>query len=69
MVNSISPARTSARLLRTNNVARRIKRTERRVRQLAKAGLIRGTKIGPRRWVFAANSVEKYLREDRRGEL
>ena len=58
------------RPLRTRSVARRLHRTEHRVRQLVRAGVIKATKTGPKLWDYSEESVDNYMRlqESRRAE-
>jgi excisionase family DNA binding protein len=46
--------------LRVNNVARRLRRSERRVRQLASAGELAAFKIDGKSWGFRPEDVEAY---------
>jgi excisionase family DNA binding protein len=46
--------------LRVNNVARRLQRSERRVRQLAEAGDIPAFKIDGKSWGFRPSDVDIY---------
>jgi excisionase family DNA binding protein len=48
------------RPLRVNNVARRLQRSERRVRQLAEAGEIPAFKIDGKSWGFRPSDVDLY---------
>lgn len=66
--NTERSQRTS--LLDVNDVARSIKETPQRVRQLARDGTIRAIKSpGGRRWLFEPQAVEDYIASLRRPEL
>jgi excisionase family DNA binding protein len=52
--------RMPQRPLRVNNVARRLQRSERRVRQLAEAGDIPAFKIDGKSWGFRPRDVDTY---------
>jgi excisionase family DNA binding protein len=52
--------RVTQRPLRVNNVARRLQRSERRVRQLAEAGDIPAFKIDGKSWGFRPSDVDSY---------
>ena len=68
---TIQAANVAGRPLRAHIVARRIKKTPRRVRQLAQTGELQGFKTGPKVWAFLPAAVDAYLetQEARRGDL
>ncbi len=68
---TISAASAAVRPLRAHIVERRIKKTPRRVRQLAQFGELQGFKTGPKLWAFLPSAVDAYLeaQEARRGGL
>jgi excisionase family DNA binding protein len=61
-------ATVSRRLLRVNNVCRRLELPERTVRWLAKHGRIRARKIDGKSWGFLSEDVERYRLENRYGQ-
>jgi excisionase family DNA binding protein len=52
--------RIALRPLRVNNVARRLQRSERRVRQLAETGELPAFKIDGKSWGFRPGDVDTY---------
>ncbi len=53
--------------MNTTQAADFLKMTPGRVRQLARAGILKGYRLGPRAWVFERVELERFAAEERPG--
>jgi len=64
MEEKVKAEQPKSEMITTNEFASRIGVTPAAVRKWLKAGIIKGKKIGPRRWFIPTSEMEKVLRVD-----